>query len=231
MYRYKYNKSYHRKSKRARRTTFFAVSATAVVVVAIGYVALDVFKSLRNVPQPVSQPQYSSVQGATVNLFKTEYFQFQAGESWKAIPTETREGHYVYRSYKGLLVERDITVDVNKTTPEVAPLVRTTRVMPVEIEADGRLAVVEGAGEHCVNAMPKGAPLVPTKITSKKVSFICTPDAAIYQVSVGEVGGSTNLSMLRSNDQKATYSITYRDLTVASNDSHLRNIVSTFQAR
>jgi hypothetical protein len=231
MYRYKYNKSYHHKSQRARKTGVLAIVASLFVLAGIGYVARDVYKQLGSKQAPVSQATYSSVQGASINLFKTEFFQFQAGDSWKEATTETKDGHYVYRSFKGTLVERDLIIDINKTAPEVPALVRTTRVMPVNVESDGRLSIVEGAGEHCKTQMPKNAPLLPTKITAREVSFICTPDAVIYQVLIGVVGGTTNIAIPRPSGTKATYTIQYRDLTVSPNDNQLRNIISTFQSR
>ena len=231
MYRYKYNKSYHHKSQRARKTGAFAFLVCVLVFIAIGLIAKDVYKQLNTKQAPVSQASYSTVQGASINLFKTEFFQFQAGEAWREATTETKDGHYVYRSFKGTLVERDLTIDVNKVTPEVPPLVRTTRVMPVTVESDGRLSIVEGAGEHCNTQMPKNAPLLPTRITAKQVTFICTPDAVIYQVLVGVISGTTNMPIVRPNGTKATYTIQYRDLTVSPNDNQLRNIISTFQSR
>ncbi len=204
---------------------------TVVTLSGVAFIGYDTYKSLNNKQQPVSKPQYSSVKGASINLFKTKYFQFQANDKWKEVTTETKEGHYVYRGFNGALVERDLVIDINKTTEEVAPLVRTTRVMPIEVIDDGHIRVVEGAGEHCSAALPKNAPLNPTKITSKNVSFICTPDAVVYQVSIGLVKGTTTFPLLRPGGVKATYTITYRDLTVAPNDTQLRDIVSTFQTR
>lgn len=230
MYRYKYNKSYHHKSKRARRTTVFAVFVGITVIAGIGYIAYDIFKEVNKKDKPVSREVYSSVQGASINLFRTEYFQFQTDKTWQEVPSETRTGHFVYRSFKGPLVEHDIIVDINPA-PEVTALSRTTRIMPVQIESDGRLTIVDGAGEHCGAQTPKTAAHVPVRITQKQVSFICSVDAVLYQVQVGVIGGTSEMLITRPSGAKATYRITYRNLKFTPDDSVLRNIITTFQAR
>ncbi len=230
MYRYKYNRSYHHKSRKARRSVIMAVVFVTVVLSGAGYIAYDVARQTMNKSATVSQASYSSVQGTSINLFRTQYFQFQADDSWKEVAAESRDGHYVYRSMKGTLVTRDITIDVNNTKPESVALLRTNHIMPVTIDASGRLLPQGGAGDHCKTAMPKGAPVVPTPVTQRQVRFVCTPDSVLYQVAVGVVGGSTNMQLTRNDGTKAVYTITFRDLTVESTDAPLRSILTSFQA-
>lgn len=230
MYRYKYNTSYNHKSRRASRATFLAGFVATLVVAGVGYIVYDLIKH-RNIEQPVSQTSFSSVQGASVNIFRTPYYQFQASDSWKEVPSESKENRYVYRSYKGPLVERDLVININRGSGEVVPLVRTTRVLPVNTNGEGRLLADGTADKHCKDSMPKNAANIPTQVTQRKVTFICTPDAIVYQVEVGLIGGSTNMLLTRPDGSKASYSITYRDLTFNSSDADLRNIVQTFQTR
>lgn len=230
MYRYKYNKSYHHKSRRARRTTVLAVFFSIFVLGAAAYIAYDLYKGNSNKEEPVSQPAFSSVQGASINLFRTEYFQFQTDSSWKEVTSETKEKKYVYRSFKGPLVEHDITVEVNPA-PEVVTLGRTNHVMPVQIEASGQLTIEDGAGDHCGKQVPKTAARLPQTVTQRQVTFTCSVDAVLYQVQVGVVGGTTDMIISRPDGTKATYRITYRNLKFTPDDAILRNIISTFQTR
>ncbi len=231
MYRYKYNTSYHHKSRRARRST---VLAAALIVVTLGgaiYIAIDTYIQSTKKQAATSQPTFSSVQGASVNLFRTEYFQFQADDNWKEIPTETTKGHYVYRSYKGPLVEHDIVIDVNSNKEEALSNVRTNHVMPVEIDSTGKFNIVSGAGEHCRVPLPKNTPNLPLIVTQKQVTFACSPDSVLYEVKLGVVGGNTKMQMPRPDGSRATYNITYRNLKFTSDDIALRGIAETFQTR
>jgi hypothetical protein len=230
MYRYKYNTSYHHKSRKAKRTTVVATVVSLLVVIAIGLIGADIFYQAYHKQAPTSQPTYSSVQGASVNLFRTEYFQFQTNNTWKEVPSETKKDHFVYASFNGPLVEHDLTIDINK--PQDIPAnVHTTHVMPVQIESTGRLSIIAGAGEHCKTLMPKDSRPFPTLVTQKQVSFYCAVDNVLYEVKVGVVGGTTNMVMTRPDGTKATYTITYRNLQFTPSDTMLRSIVETFQAR
>lgn len=231
MYRYKYNTSYHQKSRKAHRVGVMAFIVSSVVVVIIAIIAVDLVRQVFSKQAPTSQATYSSVQGDSVNLFRSPYFQFQVNDSWKEANTESHDGHYVYRSYKNGLVERDLTIDINNTKPETLALVRTTHVLPVSIDVSGRLIPQGDSGEHCSTLMPKNAPALPTQVTQHQVRFVCTPDAVLYQVVVGVVGGGTNMTLPRPNGSKAVYTITYRDLTVRPTDAQLRSIVQSFQPR
>lgn len=231
MYRYKYDKSYHHKSRRARRTTIMAAFFSILVLGAAGYIAYDVAQQMFQPEAPVSRTNHSSVQGDSINVFSTVYFQFQADDSWKEITSEEKDGHYVYRSYKDTLVVRDIMIDVNKKTPEPTALVRTSHVYPVTVDPAGRLLRQGGAGEHCKTLLPKNTPLVPLVVKQKQVSFVCTPDANLYQAVVGVIGGDTSVVMPRPNGSKATYKITYRDLTITPVEAPLNSIIESFQTR
>jgi hypothetical protein len=231
MYRYKYDKSYHQRSRKAHRRVVLAVAVTTFVVGLAGYVTYDFIRQMLSKEAPVSNATYSSVQGATVNLFSTPYFQFQTDDTWKEVTAEQKAGHYVYRSFKDGLVLRDITVDVNKKDPVPLALSRTNHVYPVTVDKMGRLIAQGGAGDHCKTLLPKNTPAVPTIVKQRQISFPCTPDSTLYQVAVGVIGGDTNIRMPRPDGSKATYVITYRDLTISPTDAALRNILASFQTK
>ena len=231
MYRYKYNTSYHHKSRRARRSTVIAGALFLLTIGAAAFIAIDTFMQASKKHDATSQPTFSSVQGAAVNLFRTEYFQFQADNNWKEIPNETTKGRYVYRSYKGPLVEHDIVIEVNSSKDEALPNIRTNHVMPVEIDSTGKFNIISGAGEHCKVLLPKGTPNLGLIVTQKQVTFPCSPDSVLYEAKLGVVGGTTKMQMPRPDGTRATYVITYRNLKFTPDDSMLRNIVETFQTR
>lgn len=231
MYRYRYNTSYHHKSRRAKRTTKLAVFLSVLVFIAAAGIGYDLIKQYFRKDSPVSQAEYSTVEGASINLFRTEFFQFQTDRSWQEVPSESKPGKYVYRSFSGPLVEHDIVIEVNNTTEVALPLVRTTRVMPVQLESNGRISPVDGAGEHCGAQLPKTTARVPLRVTQKQVSFVCSVDAVVYQVDVGVVGGTTSMSMVRPDGTRAVYHITYRNLKFTPSDEMLKAILGTFQTR
>jgi len=231
MYRYKYNKSYYHKSKHAKRTTALAIVASVVFLGAAGYIGYDVYRQLTRKDTPVSREVFSSVQGASINLFRTEYFQFQADKAWQEVPSETKPGHFVYRAFNGPLVEHDIVIDVNSKDNEILALAKTNRVVSVDIQSNGRLGIVDASDDHCKTHLPKDTPNTPLRVTQKQVSFICSPDSVLFQAQIGVVGGSTNMPITRPDGSKATYRITYRNLKFTPDMSVLRNILDTFQAR
>ncbi len=231
MYRYKYDKSYHHKSRQASRTGKFAAFVCFILLLGGLYVAYDTLTQVNAKTDAVSSVTHSSVQGESTNLFRTEYFQFQANDNWKEISTETKPGHYRYASYNKSLLELDLTVDINGAVKEVLPLMRNTHVLPVTITAEGKLNISGNSGEHCKNAMAKNSPNIPTRITERQVSFVCTPDAVVYQVAVGVISGSTTMAIPRPGGPKTTYTITYRDLTVDPTDNQLLPIIASFQSR
>lgn len=231
MYRYKYDKSYHHRSRKAHRRVVLAVFVSTIVVGIMGYIGYDIINQYLNKQAPVSRSNLSSVQGDSVNLFTTPYFQFQADDSWKEVISEQKDGHYVFRSYKNTLVVRDVTFDVNKKDAVAIPLVRTTHLYPVTVDPSGNLIPQGGAGDHCNTLMPKNSPKVPTLVKQRQVSFVCTPDAILYQAIVGVIGGGTSIQIPRPNGGSANYTITYRDLTITPTDAPLKGIVSSFQSR
>lgn len=231
MYRYKYDKSYHHKSRKARHGVFLASVVTIIAIGAAGFIGYDVLHQTYNKQAPQSRTNYSSVQGDSVNQFSSPYFQFQTNDKWKEATNEEREGHYVYRSYKGTLVEHDLVIDINNKTPVAVPNVRTTNVYPVTIDPSGRLIAQGGAGDHCKTLMPKNSPNVPTLVKERQVSFVCTPDAILYQVVVGLVGGTTDIPIPRPSGGSAVYTIVYRDLTISPTEADLRGIIESFQTR
>jgi hypothetical protein len=231
MYRYKYNKNYHHKSRRARRTGVIAIVLVSIAAIAGAVIAVDTILQSTRQQQPSSQPTYSTVRGANTTLFRTQYFQFQTNDSWQEIATESKDDYYVYRSFNGPIIEHDIIIEVNKKTPEVEALVRTTHVLPVTVDGDGKLTSDQGVGEHCNIALPKDVPKIPTRVKHKNVSFICSVDAVLYQVKVGLTGGTTDMQLPRPDGTRATYSITYRNLKFSPDDNTVKNIINTFQTR
>lgn len=231
MYRYKYNKSYHHKSKKARRTTVLAIVFCIAVLSGVGYVGYDIFRQSTKKDTPVSREVYSSVQGSSINLFRSEYFQFQADKSWQEVQQESKKNHFVYRSFKGPLVEHDMIIDINPENPDILANTRTTHIMPITVDATGQVEIANGVGEHCGTKLPKNGPRSPTRLTEKQVSFNCAVDAVLYQVQIGVVGGTTDMALTRPDGTKAIYRITYRNLKFTPDETTIRNIMQTFQLR
>ena len=231
MYKYKYNTNGFSKKRRARRSTFFASLLVIATIGVVSVIVIDIYRQSTKKQEITSKQTVTSVQGTSINLFKTEYFQFQTDSTWSAVITESTKTHFVYRSLKGPLVQHDLTIDINDTNEDVLQNVRTNRVLPVVVDSAGKFNIVGGAGEHCKATLPKGTPNLPLAVVQKQVGFICNPDSVMYEVKLGVVGGTTQVQMPRPDGTAAIYAITYRNLKFTPDDSVFQNIVDTFQTR
>ncbi|NBU33135.1 hypothetical protein EB118_01495 [bacterium] len=231
MSKYKYNSSGFGKRSRSKRSTFFVILLAFVTIGIVLAIALDIRGQSAKKQEVISKLINSSVQGVSVNNFKTEYFQFQTDSTWSAVASESTKTHFVYRSFKGPLVQHDLSIDVNDFKEEVLQNIRTNRVLPVEVDSTGKLNIISSAGEHCKTALPKGAPTLPFSVVQKQVSFVCNPDSVLYEVRIGVVNGTTRMQLPRPDGTKALYSITYRNLKYSPDDVMLQNVIETFQTR
>lgn len=231
MPRYHYRVSYHNQTRSVRRTKRLIYTFSSLIVVGVLVVAVDVIRNIRNNAKPTSQTTNSAVQAATVNYFRTEFFQFQTNPDWREIANESRTGHYVYRSYSGPLVEQELIIDVNRVSDPALANVQTQRVFPARIMGGGRLEPDSTVSDHCAKAVKPGMSRVPQVLTYQQVTFACNPDSATYMVAVGIIGATEDIVASRPNGEKATYNITYRNLMANPHVRDLTDIVQTFETR
>lgn len=178
---------------------------------------------------PVTSSVQTSVQAPSVMIFRTPYFQFQAGKSWAEAARESRDNTYVYRSFRGTLIEDELIVYVNPPGSLLTSL-KSTRVQPVTINADGSLEAAGSISESCSPSV-KTVNRDPAPVKLQGVSFTCHVDSTIFDVLVGQVEGSPLLAMRRPNEEAIKYILHYKDLRAMPTGRELKEIVNSFQAR
>jgi hypothetical protein len=228
MSRYQYQTSYYHKRKKARRLHIFGILVVCVISLAIAYVVFDLVKEGASETSVTSESS-ASVQSAAINIFRTEYFQFQAPRSWREVASESKGTRFVYRSYRGPLVERDLIIEVNPQQKVPLSSVKTTRVWAVKINESGLLTPVGSVSKHCKEAVAEAANQAPQILTLDEVTFPCHPNGGLYEVVAGEMGGTEDLTISRPDGTTATYNIYYRDVTVKSDPEFFRGIIESFR--
>jgi hypothetical protein len=174
----------------------------------------------------VSTESTATVQSSTINIFRTPYFQFQADESWVEAPEASTQNRFVYKSFKGPLVEHSLVVYVNEKPPAK---LAATRIFTAELDK-GLFKKISGPDRHC-NSEQQGLKNEPAIIMFNQVTFNCDLGSNTYKVFVGLISGTNVISALRPNGETATYAIVYDDLTFSPTSNQINSIMSTFQIR
>lgn len=226
MARYYYHlTNYHHRSRHIKHVKFMVFAVVFMVFVAVIVIAFDLL-SLREASSPPASPQSSLVEQAPITIFRTEFFQFQAGSKWVAIATASKEGKYVYRNLDHTSIQQELNIYVNKTPDELT----ATYVVPVIASLEGHITASE-LSPHCKNGLPANAKLNPTSITYQKTTFNCIPDGTDYRVLASMEGGTPILKLKRPNGSEASYILYFHDVTVNPSPDQFRQILNSFQTR
>lgn len=222
---YQFDNHPHRRIFRRLKWFLFGLLIAVPIIIAVLFFTTSVFVERED--QPVTSSVQTIVQAPSIRVFRTQYFQFQTGKTWAEDARETTANTFVYRSYKGPLIEHDLTIYVNPSIQELD----ATRIQPVVPADDGTFEVNEGISDHCDSTLPEGQKDRAQIITFKEVTFLCDADDTIYDVLVGRVGGTPFIDLVRPNGSSTRYVIKYRDLTAQPTGRELREIVRSFQTR
>ncbi len=217
---------YFRRLRRRRR-----LIGTAILLLILLLVATAVFISLfwqhgdQNSPSVIGK-QNKPVNYQPYKTFTTPYFQLQTDQNWQAVPAESTAHAYVYRAFKGRLVERDLTVYVN----ELPPRLMLTYILPVRV--DGNQFTAGSVSDHCRTAAP-AAYLAksrnPIEVTIDSVHFICQTDGTSTTIGTGLKGGSYQTALSRPNGSSAQYFLLYHDLAFNPRPQLFKDIVDSFK--
>lgn len=227
MSRYQYQTSYHHKRVQARKTKVAAICAVGFVVLLAGFVIFDRIRDAVRDVRPETAATVSAVEGATISLFSTEYFQFQADKTWVEVPELNTATRFVYKSKNGPLVQHQLTIYIGKPP---ANEVIGTRVYPVEVSG-ASLKPVGSVSEHCRKASPEIAKNEPQDVIYQQVKFLCDNGNTNFRVLVGLIGGGPTIPMQRPSGGVAEYTIIYDDVTAYPSSNKIDAIISTFQSR
>lgn len=223
--RYHYQLDHHHQKKFLRRTSWFLIFVIICIVGFVGYAYVDSLnESSSNTEEKTTSNESAGYFAPTVGIIRSPFFQFQANKSWSQATSDSTSNKFVYRSLRDSLIERELTIYVNES-----PNLSSTRVLPVNLKGAAEL-LPQAVSDHCGKTFTTKQQSIQT-VTIDRVSFNCQPDSTSYTVSVGLIGGNTQIALTRPNGQKATYIIQYSDVTATPSSSHLAEIISTFQTR
>ena len=224
---YHHRVSTHHKVKKAKKMKRFAqVAVFAVFLVGFG-VGIDWLINRLNADNSVSVQSTAAVQSSNINIFRTPFFQFQAGSAWREITSENTDKKFVYRSLQGLLVQEELIIEIDGNTDVVLGNQSTTRGYPVEIN-NNKLQPTADMSGHCRDLTAVKGDRKQQFVEYETMTLPCNPDASAFVVLVGQSGGKHYLEK-PTFDGNRTYKITYRDSTFSPAGRGLPNIVKTFQ--
>ncbi len=224
MPRYHYDVSISRQKRFIRRFKKFLLICLGIVVIAGVIIGIDSIRQVTEEQNDEGAPSTSVVR-SPIREFDTNYFSFTAPSNWRNIREETTDQVYVYRSYRGDLVENELKVYVN-----MDPDLTATRVIPVRVEDETYNIVPGQVSDHCSEAANVKTAKEPVTVTMDLATFQCIVDGTNFVVVVAEKGGSTSLELMRSNGTVTNYSFLYRSSTTPPETVQLIDILNSFTA-
>ncbi len=226
---YRHNDALHKHQKRASKLRIVAIVFSLLLFVGGGAVFVDWFRSqVNNTDTLVTSENTKSVQSANVSVYRTEYFQFQAQDSWIEVANNI-PNRYEYVKNNGYLITQKLTVVINRPITNKEADFKITRVLPVEIDDEGNFNPQGNVSDHCDDSWPENLVKDPSRIVHDDVSFVCAPTSEQYNVVVGESGGSDTIEVVRQDGSKFSLFILYTDLTAYPTPGDIYNIVSSFR--
>lgn len=226
-YRHHIN-TYHR-LKRARRIKKLSLVILVIFLFIIGFIIFDWIKNSLNNETTVGNSSEATVRSASINIFRTPYFQFQTDKTWRAInEASTDNRRYVYRSYEDILVQHELIVEVDSVEREVLANTQAAYVLPVEIVTN-TLKSVGSISPHCKTIINNENDRKQRYINYKETEFPCNPDSSVFVVVAGLIGGNEVIEYDTASDAKRTLKITYRDSTFSPTGRPLSSIINSFQ--
>jgi len=226
---YRHNDTLHKHQVRAKRLRKVVFAFSTVVALAMIFVTVDwVIGQLSTSNTVVSRENKSSVQSANASVYRTEYFQFQAPQSWVAVSSESTADRFVYVKNNGNLVTQKFAVMINRPETNREADFNLTRVVPIQIGEKGEFERTGDVSSHCNDSFPKDGNRDPRRIVHDEISFVCNPDSQQYNINVGIRDGSEQITATMKNGKVITLFLVYSDLTAYPATGDLYKIVESF---
>lgn len=209
------------------RWTMGAIIFLSLIVMATVVLAVALWQRHGNNSPPVASQRGKTTDYQPFKTFKTDYFRFQTDQNWQAVVAESTPDSFVYRAFKGKLVERDLTVYVNTLPPRLM----LTYVLPVRVQ-DNRLLSGD-ISAHCRDYLPASylaGSRAPMATSFKNVAFTCQTDGTSTTIGTGVEGGSYQAIMRRAGNNSAKYFLLYHDLTLNPRPGIFKSIVDSFES-
>lgn len=198
-------------------------------ITGVGFFVYDIFRQQGDAEtsSALTKPTGTVVDSGQTQ--QTPYFQLKLPSKWRAVTAESKNNIYVYRQFKGSLVEQDLTIEVNNSSQVIVATTKISRVMPIIAGTGGSIDIVNTALDHCKKVTPTA--LDAKLVTMDRVTFPCNPGSQTYEIVVGVVGGSNIMTLPRPDGSVATYKIHYRNLTFSPNPQDFLAIMKSFETK
>ncbi|MES2971109.1 MAG: hypothetical protein V4702_02185 [Patescibacteria group bacterium] len=223
---------YYRESTYHRQIRFIRIIRRLVLVIVtilfgIGaFISYDTWRASKQASRPSATTAPSkSTFVSSLEIYRTQYFQFQASKTWRAIANESTATKFMYRKFNSNLVEAQLAIYVNEPADKN---IDANRVLPVTFSPANDKLNALFVSDHCgKDAKEKGYKMVKLQ----DVTFRCLTDSADYSLLIGKEGGTTKLEMVRADGTLITYVIHFRDLRAIADAQDIEDIVNSFQVR
>lgn len=160
---------------------------------------------------------------------KTPYFQLKVPPKWRVATADAKNGKYVYRQFKGSIVEQDLTIEVNNSAQDLIATTQVNRVLPLIVNSGGGIDIVDTAFDHCKKVSPGS--LNAKLLTMDRVTFPCNPASSTYEIVVGSVNGTNIMTLPRPDGSVSMYKIHYRNLSFSPNPQDFLSIMKSFETK
>lgn len=226
---YRHHANTHRRGKQARRLRWAAFAAVALVVLGVGVIAVDsILNRLSTSNTVVTNETTSSVQAASVSVYRSPYFQFQAPDEWVAVASQTSDNMYTYVKNSNSLVEERLVVHIDRPAAAIDSDLKITHVLPVQANVSGLFTDVGKVSSQCDESWPDGLKRNPSRIVHEGISFVCSIGSGQYNVVLGEKDGDENITVIGQDGSEVTLTIVYSNLTAYPSPGDLYAIASSF---
>lgn len=189
------------------------------------FVSTNKDRKTADVPSKPTTPT-TSIYTPPVEVFSTQYFQFQGNKHWTFIASESTPNKFLYRYLRDTLIEHELAIYINP----IGNLPDSTRVLPVTIKSNNSLAA-ENVSEMCKSAKNLKNITSIHQFQLFGVEFTCNPDSIAYTVAVGKKDGKSPFVLTRSDGTSALYGMIYKNLTAKPNGREIVDLMNSFQSR
>lgn len=221
---YKFDHRRHRRFVKHLKWFLFSLVVTLPILFVILFFTTSIF--VQKEQTPVTSSVQTSVLAPSAAIFRSAFFQFQAGKAWGAVPKESTNTKFVYRRFNNNLIEAQLDIYVNLAVDQQ---INATRVLPATVKDDGQGLSGSFVSAPCAKETEKDRGY--KEMVLQGVTFRCNTDATDYSVLVGKEGGTTQLDMVRPDGSKASYVIHFRDLRAIPQSQDIEEITNSFQTR
>ncbi len=200
-----------------------------VVVLGSGVFLYDFYHKKQNPQTPTTKTTIKKITFEDKN-FSTAYFSFKDSEAWNFIDSQSTANKFVFQKYlpKSTLVQHQLIVYINTTPPPLD--LAASRVLPIEINDDGKTFKVSQVSDHCGTSYKPGEI---HRVSTRQISgatLLCDPDQGQFRVVFSQIGGDYNLKLKRDNGTTANYIIIYQNQKIDPNSDTLMQVGDSFKA-